>query len=119
MVAHVAWELVIDCSDPDRLADFWCNALGYVRYGQVAQYRSIVPAAGGTGPKVMLQQVPEAKSVKNRLHIDVAAADIEAEAERLVAAGAKRARDEPVREFGIAWILMEDPEGNEFCIVPE
>ncbi|HKR99026.1 MAG TPA: VOC family protein [Candidatus Dormibacteraeota bacterium] len=114
----MAWELVIDCAEPDRLAEFWCVALGYERFGQVAQYRSIVPAGGGAGPKVILQQVPEPKRGKNRLHIDLAADDLEAEAARLVAAGARRARAEPVREFGIEWILMEDPEGNEFCIVP-
>lgn len=114
----MAWELVIDCSDPDRLADFWCAALDYRRHGQVAQYRSIVPAEGRDGPKVILQQVPEHKSGKNRLHIDVAADDLEAEAARLIAAGVRRARAEPIQEFGIEWILMEDPEGNEFCIVP-
>lgn len=114
--------IVIDCADPDRLADFWCAALGYVRRGQVAQYRSIVDP-GGAGPKVLLQQVPEPKAVKNRLHLDLEAADLDAEADRLVALGATRvpshqAASGEVAEFGIRWITMADPEGNEFCVVP-
>jgi predicted enzyme related to lactoylglutathione lyase len=114
----MAWELVIDCADTDRMAGFWCSALGYERFGSVGQYRSIVPLGGGSGPKVILQQVSEPKRGKNRLHIDVVAGDIELEAARLMAAGATRVQAEPVQEFGTAWIRMRDPEGNEFCVAP-
>jgi hypothetical protein len=115
----MVWELVIDCSDPDRLSDFWCGALNYRRSGQVGQYRSIVPAGKVPEPKIIFQTVPESKRAKDRLHIDVVVTDIEIECQRLIALGAERADAEPVREFGIAWIRMRDPEGNEFCVCPK
>ena len=112
MAAHV--ELVVDCADPDRLADFWAAALGYERFGAAGQYRSIVDP-DGEGPKLIFQQVPEPKTTKNRVHIDVHAEDIETEADRLVALGATRL-DDTIDEVGTAWIPMADPEGNELCV---
>ncbi len=109
------WELVLDCTDPERLADFWAVALGYERYGSSAPYRSLVDP-DGVSPKLILQTVDEPKTVKNRMHLDVHATDIEAEAQRLVGLGATRLRDEPFVEVGTSWILMADPEGNEFCV---
>jgi predicted enzyme related to lactoylglutathione lyase len=70
----------------------------------------------GVSPKLILQTVDEPKAGKNRMHLDVHAADIEAEAQRLVGLGATRRRDEPFVEVGTSWILMADPEGNEFCV---
>ena len=69
-----------------------------------------------SGPRLLLQRVEEAKAVKNRMHLDIEAADIEAEADRLVALGAARVSDRPCSEHGSSWILMADPEGNEFCV---
>jgi predicted enzyme related to lactoylglutathione lyase len=109
--------LVIDAHDPDRLAEFWSAALGYEIAAGVAQYRSLRDPEG-VGPKLLIQGVPEVKAGKNRLHLDIAASDLEAEAERLVALGATRIREDPVEEFGIS-ILLADPEGNEVCVVPE
>jgi predicted enzyme related to lactoylglutathione lyase len=73
-------------------------------------------APEGDRPHVLLQQVPEPKQAKNRVHIDLYAEDIEAEATRLVGLGAKRLSDGPMSEHGVCWIVMADPEGNEFCV---
>jgi predicted enzyme related to lactoylglutathione lyase len=107
--------LVLDCSDPERLAEFWAPALGYVNLGTAGSYVLLLPN-GKPGPKLLLQQVPEAKTVKNRMHLDFETADIEAEARRLEALGARRVRDDHIHEHGSTWILMNDPEGNEFCV---
>ena len=71
---------------------------------------------GRPGPKLLLQQVPEPKTTKNRMHLDIDAVDIEAEATRLEALGARRVADDQLHEHGTSWILMTDPEGNEFCV---
>ncbi len=107
----------IDCADADALRDFYCEALGYVPKGFAGQYRSCVPRDGVAGPKLVFQQVPEPKQVKNRMHLDlVVGEDIEGEAARFVALGATRLSATPVREQGGAWIVLADPEGNEICI---
>lgn len=108
-------ELVLDCADAERLAGFWSAALGYRRLGSAGNYVALV-RTDGEGSKLILQQVSEPKTVKNRMHIDLLAPDIEAEAERLVGLGARRTRAEPVVEHGTRWIVMADPEGNEFCV---
>lgn len=107
--------LVLDCHDPAALAEFWSAALDYVNVGDVGAYVVLFPN-GGSGPKLLLQEVPEPKTTKNRMHLDIDAADIETEANRLEALGARRARPDPLHEHGINWILMADPEGNEFCV---
>jgi predicted enzyme related to lactoylglutathione lyase len=105
--------LTLDVTDPDLQGAFWCAAGGYEVTGGVAQYR-VLTRADGALPKLLLQQVPEAKSAKNRLHLDLHVPDVEAEAARLEALGARRlARTE---EFGLVWVTMADPEGNEFCL---
>jgi predicted enzyme related to lactoylglutathione lyase len=107
--------LVLDCADPEGLAEFWAPALGYVNLGTAGSYIVLLPN-GKPGPKLLLQQVPEPKTVKNRMHLDIETADIDAEAGRLEALGARRVRGDHVHEHGTAWILMTDPEGNEFCV---
>lgn len=107
--------LVLDCHDPIRLAEFWSAALDYVTVGGAGSYVMLLPN-GRPGPKLLLQQVPEAKTVKNRMHLDIDATDIDTEAARLEALGAQRAQPDPLHEHGTNWILMTDPEGNEFCI---
>jgi hypothetical protein len=71
--------LVLDCHDPQRLAAFWAPALDYVSVGDVGAYAVLLPD-GRPGPKLLLQRAPEAKTVKNRMHLDIEAPDIEAEA---------------------------------------
>jgi predicted enzyme related to lactoylglutathione lyase len=107
--------LVLDCEDPQRLAAFWAAALGYVDVGLFDPYVLLVDP-DGVGPKFLLQAVSEAKSVKNRMHLDIDAVDIEAEASRLEGLGARRVEATLMHEHETTWILMEDPEGNEFCV---
>jgi predicted enzyme related to lactoylglutathione lyase len=106
-------QINVDCADPDALADFYCAALGYERSAGAGQYRSIVAADGR--PKLVFQQVAEPRVGKNRVHLDVIVGpDIEGEAARLEELGATRV--ERISEFGLNWIVMHDPEGNEICI---
>jgi predicted enzyme related to lactoylglutathione lyase len=107
--------LVLDCRDPLTLAAFWGPALDYVSVGEYGSYVALFPN-GRTGPKLLLQRVAEPKSVKNRMHLDVEVPDIETEAQRLIALGASRVQAETLSEHGTTWILMADPEGNEFCV---
>jgi catechol 2,3-dioxygenase-like lactoylglutathione lyase family enzyme len=106
--------LTLDCHDLEMQTAFWCGALGYELAGGVGQYRALVHP-NGTQPKLLLQQVDELKSAKNRLHLDLHVADAETEAARLEGLGATRATR--VAEFGLRWVVMLDPEGNEFCVV--
>ena len=107
--------LVLDCADPVALAEFWGPALGYVTGGEAGAYVALVPN-GRPGPKLLLQRVAEPKSVKNRMHLDIETADIDAECSRLLELGATRLQRDTCSEHGSTWILMADPEGNEFCI---
>ncbi len=107
--------LVLDCRDPAALAPFWAIALGYVTLGGVENYVLLGPD-GRPGPKLLLQQVPEEKIGKNRMHLDIEVADIENLASRLEQLGAHRVRIDAMAEHGSQWILMTDPEGNEFCV---
>jgi predicted enzyme related to lactoylglutathione lyase len=110
--------IVIDAADPDRLRDFWVAAMRYRPYGSAGQYRSAVPVEGSIGPKLVFQQVDDPQTdTKNRLHIDIVVGnEIEAEVDRLVMLGARPLTDLIV-EVGTSWIVMADPEGNEFCLV--
>jgi catechol 2,3-dioxygenase-like lactoylglutathione lyase family enzyme len=107
--------LTLDCNDLDVQTAFWTAALGYIQQGGVGQYRALIDPQG-VQPKLLLQQVGEPKGAKNRLHLDLHVADVEAEATRLESHGATRVRR--VDEFGFFWIVLHDPEGNEFCVVP-
>jgi predicted enzyme related to lactoylglutathione lyase len=108
--------IVLDCDAPEQLAAFWAAALGYQVLGSAGTYTLLVPADGESGPQLVLQQVPEAKTAKLRMHLDIHISDIEAEADRLVGLGARRVQPEQLAEHDTHWILMEDPEGNEFCV---
>jgi predicted enzyme related to lactoylglutathione lyase len=107
--------LVLDCADPEPLAKFWSEALGYANVGTAGSYVALYPRHGN-GPKLLLQRVTEPKTSKNRMHLDMETPDIEREAKRLIELGAQRVNDNPCSEHGSTWILMTDPEGNEFCI---
>lgn len=113
MTAHMG--LVLDCADPEALAAFWAPALGYTNVGRAGSYVMLLPAEGD-GPQLLLQRVNEAKSAKNRMHLDFHVVDIEAEADRLVELGARRLEADALDEHGAHWFLMADPEGNEFCV---
>jgi hypothetical protein len=110
--------ITVDCRQPDLLAGFWEKALGHGKTrtwtdSHGLTYRQL--DLGG-GPALLFQPVPEDKAVKNRLHLDLApaAGDQRAEVERLVMLGAKVLDDPP----DDPWIVLADPEGNEFCVLP-
>ena len=109
-------QINIDCADADALRAFYCEALGYRAHRESGTYVSCIPGAGAVGPKIVFQQVPEPKVVKNRVHLDLVVDDIEAESARFVALGATRVSVEPIGEGGDRWIVMLDPEGNEICL---
>ena len=137
-------QVTFDCQDPAALAGFWAEALGYRLDAPPAGFatwddaldawgipaerrndRSAVSDPDGAGPRLFFQRVPEGKGAKNRVHLDVRAAPglegeermaaLEAECERLVALGATRQqRHEPSPPLSHGFIVMTDPEGNEF-----
>ncbi|MEU9399054.1 VOC family protein [Streptomyces sp. NPDC048242] len=136
-------QVTFDCAEPERVARFWCEVLGYVVPPPPEGYdnwdafdRSLPPERQGAafvcmdpegvGPRMYFQRVPEGKVVKNRVHLDVRVgtglvgeerlAVLEAECARLVALGAVRER--LLRADGVneSCIVMQDVEGNEFCL---
>ncbi len=113
-------ELVIDAQDPDLLAAFWCEVLGYVELEREEGCIEIGPPGtgfGGPQPTLVFLQAKEPKSGKLRLHFDVNPTDrdIEAELSRLLTAGAAHA---DVGQTGQeSWYVLADPEGNEFCLL--
>ena len=109
-----SWEqITVDAEDPARLARWWAEALGYVivtdRPDEVEIRRTV-----DTLPGLLFTPSPDAKTVKNRLHIDLRPDDQEAEVERLVDMGA---RPVDIGQQNSAWVVLADPEGNEFCIL--
>jgi predicted enzyme related to lactoylglutathione lyase len=110
--AHVTFDAV----DAKALATFWSQALGQsVDEGAEVWFASInFRPGGGNGPAWLFTQVPEAKTAKNRMHLDLVCEDRVTEADRLIALGATKASE--VDEWGHQWVVMADPEGNEFCI---
>jgi hypothetical protein len=136
-------QVTFDCAEPERVARFWCEVLGYVvptppkgfagwdefdrslppEY-QGAAFACVDPT--GVGPRLFFQRVPEGKVVKNRVHLDVRVgtglvgqerlAALEAECARLVALGATRLRLLPADGVNESCLVMQDIEGNEFCL---
>jgi len=140
------FQVTFDSADPAALAAFWAEALGYQvqeppegfdswdaaleAWGVPPERRndaSAVVDPEGNGPRVFIQRVPEGKTAKNRVHLDIRAAPglegdermaaLEVECERLVALGASRMqRYDPAPPLQLGTIVMNDPEGNEFCL---
>ena len=110
-------ELVIDCADHEVVVPFWLAALGdYERLEVNEQYVAIAPLERAVGrPPILFQKVPEAKVVKNRVHMDLRGPSMAAEVERLTALGATFIAERSLGE-AVTWTVMADPEGNEFCI---
>lgn len=138
-------QIVFDANDPARLADFWALTLGYIiqpppegfgSWDDWAQSMGIpeenwndaraLVDPDGAGPRLFFQKVPEGKTAKNRVHLDVNAGGghetptderrilVDAEVERLIAAGASLIG--PMEQRGDYWVVLGDPEGNEFCV---
>jgi hypothetical protein len=141
----VSFQVTIDCTDPDRLAHFWAEALGYVIQPPPTGFEtwidflkahgipedqwnsaSAVVDPAGAGARIFFQRVPEEKSIKNRVHLDVnvgggldAAPDerrarVAAAVDQLMSMGATQIGEQELR--GEHWVVMQDPEGNEFCL---
>jgi predicted enzyme related to lactoylglutathione lyase len=114
---HGIVSLVIDCSELDRAAAFWCEVLGYRPMGQSdGKYLSLVPD-GDEGIELLLQRVADRKTAENRVHLDLRTDNLPVELERVVQAGATKVTTEPLREGGWIWHICADPDGNEFCIL--
>jgi Glyoxalase-like domain len=110
--------LCIDTADPSRLAGFWESALGWRRtYDE--DYVVLEPPKGspedGVAPDLLFLRVPEEKAVKNRLHLDLRPKDQAAEVARLEALGARRA--DVGQDPDVSWVVMADPDGNEFDVL--
>jgi predicted enzyme related to lactoylglutathione lyase len=111
---------VLDGDDIERLAEFWSAALGYGArppVGERLEFIVLRPAdPDDTRPHLILQRVPEGKTVKNRMHLDVHVPDREGVRDRLVSLGARQIQEQPNCLGEHCWFLMADPEGNEFCL---
>ncbi len=117
-------ELVIDCHQPRALAAFWCAVLDYQVIDdkddevEIAGWQPTVDAVrrAVTAPTVLFVRVPESKTLKNRLHIDVSPFDRghDEEVERVLALGARRV---DIGQGEQRWVVLADPEGNEFCVL--
>jgi hypothetical protein len=141
----VGVQVTFDCANPPRLAEFWATALGYVLQPPPPGFdsweawleaqnvpRELWESMGaivdpdGRGPRLLFQKVPEGKTAKNRVHLDVNVGGesgtsaeerrprVDAAVQRLVAAGATVVHAK--EERGEYWVVMQDPEGNEFCL---
>ena len=112
-------ELVIDCHDPQRLADFWCEVLGFVVLDTEDGAVEIGPESGfgGLQPTLIFSRTTEPKTTKLRLHVDINATDRDQddELQRLLAIGARPADVGQTGEE--SWHVLADPEGNEFCLL--
>ncbi len=117
-------EIVIDCHDPRRLAEFWCRVLDYriVDTGEdeIEINDHVITRdeflEGPVPPSLLFQRVPEGKTVKNRLHLDVNPVNVDqqAEVERLIGLGARHV---DIGQGEQRWVVLADPEGNEFCVL--
>ncbi len=117
-------EIVIDCHRPRELAMFWCAVLDYAIIDEqddlveISGWNPTVEAVREkvNPPTLMFVRVPESKSVKNRLHIDVSPIDRgrDEEVERLLALGARHV---DIGQGQQSWVVLADPEGNEFCVL--
>jgi predicted enzyme related to lactoylglutathione lyase len=115
-IGRLHW-IVIDTVDPAQIAPFWCALLGVEERGWFGDDYLMLTADAGA-PPVAFQRVPEAKSVKNRLHVDLAVDDLDGALAKIVALGGSAVSDILEMPGGYRWRVMADPEGNEFCIVP-
>ncbi|MFE7646062.1 VOC family protein [Streptomyces phaeoluteigriseus] len=110
------WEqVIVDSADPVALGRWWAEALGWVVVNDAAEEFEIRPAPDRL-PGLLFGPVPEAKTVKNRLHLDFRPEDQRAEVERLLALGARHA---DVGQGEVSWVTLADPEGNEFCVLSD
>ena len=108
------WDSIgIDCADERLVASFWSEALGVELHGPDDEGDCWLEPGVGC-PQIFFGRVPEVKSVKNRTHLDLHPDDQDAEVERLISLGARRI---DIGQGDVTWVVMADPEGNEFCVL--
>lgn len=110
------WYVTIDCRDPERLAQFWSELLGVGVAGWFGERFVVLERPAEEAVALAFQLVPEDKTVKNRAHVDLRIADLEAVTAWIEERGGSRLADHD--EEGMRWRVMADPEGNEFCLMP-
>ena len=112
----LVWEqVIVDALDPLELGRWWADALGWVVVGDAPDVFEIRPSPDQL-PGLLFVPVPEEKAGKNRLHLDFRPLDQAAEVDRLVSLGARQVE---VGQQDASWVVLADPEGNEFCILRE
>jgi predicted enzyme related to lactoylglutathione lyase len=110
----LSWEqVIIDAHDPVALGRWWASALGWAIVNEAPGEMEIQEHPGQT-PGLLFVQVSETKSTKNRLHLDFRPQDQAAEVDRFLTLGASRA---DVGQGEVPWVVLTDPEGNEFCVL--
>jgi predicted enzyme related to lactoylglutathione lyase len=113
LMALSAKHVTFDCADPRRLADFWAEVVGGSVKDDWGEFVTVVAEKAGVA-HLAFGKVPERKEGKNRVHIDFRADDRHTEVERVVALGAAIVAERNVGD--LEWTVLQDPEGNEFCI---
>jgi predicted enzyme related to lactoylglutathione lyase len=106
--------VVVDCTDPAALARFWTNVLGWQIVSEAAD-EVVLAKDETTLPCLLFGTATDEKVTKNRLHIDLVPDDQDAEVERILALGATRA--DVGESDDVTWVVLADPEGNEFCVL--
>ncbi len=110
------WEqVVVDARDPVGLGRWWADVLGWVVLNDSEDEFEIRPAEHRL-PGLLFTPAPEAKRSKNRLHLDFRPDDQAAEVDRFLAAGARRI---DIGQGSVSWVVLADPEGNEFCVLSQ
>ena len=108
----------VDCADPRTLGAWWAEALGWRVTFEEDDEVALEPPEGspedGVSPDLLFLKVPDAKTVKNRVHLDLRPDDQLAEVARLEGLGASRV---DIGQGEVSWVVMADPEGNEFCVL--
>lgn len=111
--------ITVDCAEPYELAGFWAQVIGFERHPDDLPNdpEAVLLAPDGEGPNMLFIGVPEGKAAKNRLHLDLQPTDRtrDEEVDRLLGLGAILVADHR-RPDGTGWAVMNDPEGNEFCV---
>jgi hypothetical protein len=119
LISHTS----VDCSDAFALSEWWKQVLGYVDIDgdpNAPGHEECMIRSAETGHQVLFIEVPDTKQVKNRLHFDLRPVDgtRDAEVARLLSIGATQVDDQrEVRGDGTGWMVLADPEGNEFCVL--
>ena len=116
-MSNSLFAVTFDCTDAATLARFWADVLGrQVAEDSTVEHAVLLPGDGDTsGTRITFNKVPEPKTVKNRMHLDVISDSFDAETERLLSLGAQRLRD--VQRDKSRWTTFADIEGNEFDLI--